>query len=203
MAGDLQAWRARRIAQATLALSPQAALWVDARVARFAHKIGPAQTDRLVAAAIARFDPDIAEAERQAAADRRCFAVDHQQVSFAGTSRVYGELDLADAMDLDAAVAAGAEQLAMLGSTETLDVRLAQAVCELARRELTLDFATPDPERPMPKTRQRARQVVLYVHLSQEAVAGREPVGRVENAGGARLVTTDQVRDWCSHPTPR
>ena len=199
MDGDLQVWRARRIAQTTRLVSAQAASWVDRQIARFAHKIGPAQTDRLVAVAIARFDPHLAEQERRAAADRRCFEVDHHQVSFAGTSRVYGELDLADALDLDAAVAAGADALARLGSTETLDVRRSQAVGELARRQLTLDFATSDPDQPTPKKPQRARQVVLYVHLSEEAVAARDPVARVENAGGVRLVTTDQVRDWCGH----
>jgi hypothetical protein len=42
---------------------------------------------------------------------------------------------------------------------------------------------------------------VLYVHLSDAAVAGKDPVARVANAGGARLVTSDQVRQWCGHPS--
>ncbi len=53
---------------------------------------------------------------------------------------MYGELDLADALDLDAAVAAGAQALKDLGSTDTLDVRRATAVGDLARRQLTLDL---------------------------------------------------------------
>jgi Domain of unknown function (DUF222) len=97
MGGDLAVWRARRIAESTRSLSRDGAAWVDAQVASFAHQVGPAQTDRLVAAAIARFGPDLAQRERERAADRRCFQVDHRQVSFAGTSRIYGELDLADA----------------------------------------------------------------------------------------------------------
>ncbi len=204
MTGDLQVWRARRIAQATLGLSSEAAAWVDRQVAPFAHKIGPSQTDRLVATALARFDPELAEQERQAAADRRCFDVDHHQASFAGTSRVYGELDLADALDLDAAVGAGADALARLGSTESLDVRRAQAVGELARRQLAFEFSAEAPEQ-VPPTRPRVRtgkprQVVMYVHLSDAAVTGTDPVGRVENAGGVRLVTAGQVREWCGHP---
>ena len=43
------------------------------------------QVERLVAQAIERFDPQRAEAERDRAADGRCFHVAHQQVSFAGT----------------------------------------------------------------------------------------------------------------------
>jgi hypothetical protein len=203
MRGDLQTWRGRRISRATRLVSRDAAAWIDRQVAPFAHKIGPAQTDRLVAAAIARFDPATAEAQRQAAADGRRFDVDHQQVSFAGTSRVYGELDLADALDLDAAVAAGAEALARLGSTESLDVRRSQAVGELARRQLALDLQPADPEQAPHQKGTRARQVVMYVHLSEQAIGGvgcSDPVARVENAGGVRLVTTDQVRDWCGHP---
>jgi hypothetical protein len=222
MAGDLPVWRARRIARATMPLSRDAAGWVDAQVAGFAHRVGPAQTDRLVAAAAARFDPDLADSERQAAADRRCFEVDHRQVSFAGTSRVYGELDLADALDLDAAVAAGAEELARLGSTETLAVRRALAAGELARRQPTLDLTDPqqsDPAEPPERSagsrrpsRRVARQTVLYVHLSQAAITGAggvagevvaDPVARVENAGGVRLVTAEQVRAWCGRPEAR
>ena len=54
--------------------------------------------------AVGRFMPETAEAERRAAADGRRFDIDHTQVSFAGTSLVTGELDLADALDLDDAI---------------------------------------------------------------------------------------------------
>ena len=59
--GDLQAWKARRIARATILLSREAAAFVDAHVAHVAHRIGPYQLDRLVEEAIARFMPDEAE----------------------------------------------------------------------------------------------------------------------------------------------
>ena len=41
--------------------------------------------------------------------------------------------------------------------------------------------------------RQGAREVVLYVHLSHDALTGTSVVGRVENTGGGAgtLVTTD------------
>ena len=82
---------------------------------------------------------------RAAAADGRHFDVDHHQVSFAGTSLIHGELDLADALDLDAAVGARAAQLKDLGCTESLDVRRAMAVGELARRQLALDLPPATP----------------------------------------------------------
>src|SRR3954467_9354668 len=120
--GQLAPWRARRIAEETLCLSAEAATFVDTQVAPFAHKTGPAQTQRLVEEAIARFMPEFAAERRDRAADQRHFTIDHQQVSFAGTSRVEGELDLA-ALDLDAAITAGAAQLADLGNDLPLDIR--------------------------------------------------------------------------------
>ena len=148
--GDLPAWRARRVARATMLLSMEAAAYVDLHVAHVAHKVGPAQLDRLVEEAIGRFMPEEAERRRRQAADGRSFTIDTRQPSLPGTSHVYGELDLADALDLDAAVAAGAQALKDLGSTDTLDVRRATAVGDLARRQLTLDLnpTTADAARP-------------------------------------------------------
>ncbi|HEX2894841.1 MAG TPA: DUF222 domain-containing protein, partial [Marmoricola sp.] len=134
-AGSLAPWRAKRIAEHTLHLSPEAAGFVDAQVALFAHKTGLAQTQRLVDEAIARFMPQTAAEQRERAAEQRYFTIDHDQVSFAGTSRVHGEMDLADALDLEDAVRRGAEQLAALGNTDSLDVRRSLAVGMLARGE--------------------------------------------------------------------
>ena len=138
--GDLEAWRARRIAEATLGLSAEAAAFVDAQVAPFAHRIGIAALERLIAEAIARFMPDKAAEDAEKAADGRHFTIDHQQVSFGGTSQITGELDLADALDLDAAVAKGADELQALGSTDSLDVRRSIAAGQIARNQLALDL---------------------------------------------------------------
>ena len=75
---------------------------MDRHLAPVAHKIRPAALDRLVEEAIGRFMPETAEQTRREAADGRHFTIDHEQVSFAGTSHIHGELDLADALDLDA-----------------------------------------------------------------------------------------------------
>ena len=184
--GDLEAWRARRIAEDTFSLSAEAAAFVDAQVAPFAHRIGIAALERLIAEAIARFMPDQAAEDAAKAADGRHFTIDHQQVSFGGTSQITGELDLADALDLDAAVAKGANELLALGSTDSLDVRRSIAAGQLARNQLALDLA--DDARRATVVEQRAqranrrdhtadkrpkpRQVVLHVHLSDTAITG-------------------------------
>ena len=200
MALDLPAWRARRIARATMHLTVEAADFVDRQIAHLAHRVGPVAVDRLTEEAIARFMPATAAAQAAAAADGRHLTVDHRQVSFAGTSKVYGELDLADALDLDAALTARATHLKTLGSPLDLDARRAAAAGEIARADLTLDLHhphEPTTDRPVRGT----RQTVLYVHLSHDALTGGSVVGRVENTGGSgTLVTADQVREWCGHP---
>ncbi|GAB2856160.1 HNH endonuclease [Nocardioides pacificus] len=247
--GDLVAWKARRIADATMSLVPEGAAFVDRHVASVAHKISIAALDRLIEEARVQFQPEDAEQRRRNAADGRCFDVDTDQVSYDGTMAIRGELDIADAMDLDAAVAAGAEAQRALGSEEPLDVRRAKAVADLARRQLAFDLnttsddpgatddvaapaqrggsdsplapdqprsSTPAPDGPAPTrgTARRPRQVVLYVHLSHDALRARGLDNSVDADGdggrdGVRLarventrsfVSVDQVRDWCASP---
>ncbi|RNM13837.1 HNH endonuclease signature motif containing protein [Nocardioides pocheonensis] len=156
--------------------------------------------------------PELAAEQRDRSAEQRYFTIDHDQVSFAGTSRVHGELDLADAIDLDDAVRRGAEQLAALGNEESLDVRRSLAVGMLARGEQALEFESQNPvvsagsttqligstTRRAGSTTQNARDVVLYVHLSEDALrtSDRNAPAWVENAGG-HLVTAGQVAEWC------
>ncbi len=165
----------------TIALTPEAAAYVDRHVGPVAHKVGPVQTERLVAEAIARHMPETAEEIRRKAADGRHFTIDHDQVSFAGTSLILGEVDLADALDLDDAIAARAARLKDLGCTESLDVRRAIAVGELARHQQAFDLPSNQPaiggrvasaSERIETRRQPRRQVVLYVHLHQSAIAG-------------------------------
>ena len=188
-AGDLPAWRARRVAETTIHadLSREAAAYVDAQLAPFAHRTSATAVDRLVDAAVARFDPARAAAEAARAADGRHVTIEEEQVSFAGTMRVTAELDLADALDLAAAVSQGAEQLKSLGSDETLDARRAAAVGEMARSQLSLPLPA-ETRTEGPST--SSRQVVLHVHLTEG-----DPVARLERG---TLATLDQVQHWCT-----
>ena len=195
-AGDLAAWKLGFIAERTMCLSPQAAGFVDAAVVAFAHTIGPAQLGRLIEEAIARFDPEKAEADRLAAADSRRMDVDLAQVSTAGTVHTEGDLDLADAIDFNAALAADAHQQLLAGSTETLDVRRSIAAGNLARNQLALDLS--QPMTAARATAARKREVVLHVHLEHAAVLGAGGLARVQEAPGP--VTAEQVREWCANP---
>ena len=106
--GDLAAWRARRIARATIGLSAAAAGFVDDQVARVrapdpALRGGPAGRggDRAVHARRGPAPPGGRRGRRHA-------HVHTDQVSFEGTVWVEAEVDLADALDLDTALSAGA-----------------------------------------------------------------------------------------------
>ncbi|HEY0951336.1 HNH endonuclease signature motif containing protein, partial [Nocardioides sp.] len=159
-------------------------------LAPVAHRLTWAQLERTVEAARATFDPVEAEHRRLLAAEGRFFDVDTHTPSLEGTTTVRGELDLADALDLDHALTVGAQQLADLGCAETLDVRRAMAAGALARGDLPLPMeGGTAPVKPAPKP----RQLVIYTHLSEEALAG------VENTRSHVLL--GQVEGWCASAT--
>ncbi len=204
LAGDLAAWKARRVAEATISPRPEHR---GRRVRR--HPCRPGRTpdqarpaDRLVEEAIGRFMPETAAQRRRDAADGRHFDIDHHRSSFSGTSIVHGELDLADALDLDDAIRGIAAGLADLGCEESLDVRRSLAAGELARRQLALDLAQGaggfEARSARTSTTGASGKTVLHLHLSRAAIEGGDPVGRVENT--RTPVTADQIREWCGHP---
>jgi len=59
--GELPFWRAGRIAEQTICLPQLGAAHMDRQLAPVAHKVGPAQTERLCQAALDHFDPAQAE----------------------------------------------------------------------------------------------------------------------------------------------
>src|SRR5699024_8529082 len=149
-AGEVRLWRGREVARNTSRLSFAGAAWVDAQLAAGIGSCSGAQLRRTITAALQRFDPDAAEAERVEAADGRHFCVrldgvaEPENPGSAGVVSVEGVLDTADALDLDAAVAGTAAHLKACGSTQSQNVRRARAVGEIARREATLPLPQPD-----------------------------------------------------------
>ncbi|NPC95178.1 DUF222 domain-containing protein [Nocardioides sp. zg-DK7169] len=139
-AGQVPLWKARRLAQLTTTLPLDGADFVDRQLAAFVGRIGWAAIERLVDQARVMFDPEAAEKDRLAAADGRRFDVHTREATHDGTVHVEGVLDLADALDLDTAIRQGAEELAALGATESVDVRRSMAAGELARRQLAFDL---------------------------------------------------------------
>ena len=147
--GRVPAWRARSVAEVTIhttpALTREAAAFVDAQVAAVAGRVGPAQLDRLVAEAIKRYDladvdPAADPEDGYLHVDPRHATIHDDDVHFAGTMRLEAELDIADALDLDRALAHGAASLKALGSDASLDARRSAALGDLARTQTALDL---------------------------------------------------------------
>nr|WP_300045269.1 HNH endonuclease signature motif containing protein [uncultured Nocardioides sp.] len=196
--------RGRAVAETTIHTTPsltrEAAEFVDAQVAAVAGRVGPAQLDRLVAEAIQRYDladvdPTQDPEDGYLHVDPRHATIHDDDVHFAGTMRLEAELDIADALDLDRALAHGAASLKALGSDAPLDARRSAALGDLARTQTALDLAGAgaDTQR-LPA----AREVVLHAHFDASVdglatVFG--PTGRMEE--GQRLVLLDQVQSWC------
>ena len=159
---------------------------VDRHLAPVAHSCSWAQLDRTVEEAMVRFDPAAAEAKRREAAERQHVDVQVDQVSYDGTVHIDAEVDLADALDFEDVIRAGANEQARLGSTDSLNVRRAKALGDLARRQLAFGFDNTEP----------GRGVDLVVHLSEDALTGTETVGRCGNTRSP--ISVDQIKEWCS-----
>jgi hypothetical protein len=213
-AGQVPAWRARAVADTTIhttpALTREAAGFVDAQVAAVAGRVGSAQLDRLVAETIRRYDlatadPTSDPEDGYLHVDPRHVTVDTDDVHYAGTLRIEAEVDIADALDLDRAVAHHAATQAALGSLLPLDARRAKALGDLARTQTALDLLTGEPgqDRVSPDTDEQmlpaARQVVIHAHFDASFSGDTtvfSPTGRMEN--GQRLVLLEQIQSWCA-----
>lgn len=199
-AGEVQAWRARKVAQATIALPPEGAAFVDQHVASFAQSIGFAQLERLIEEARVRFVDGYERKDGPDAPDRRRVQFDFDQLTSNGTVQMWGELDLADAADVEKAVTRRAGQLGDLGADLGPDARRAIALGEIARDELTLDLETGERGAPA------GTSTELKVHVSADDLDRDDDTGlaRVEGTGGAgAFVKLTTVRSWLQRPDAR
>ena len=205
-AGEVPTWRARRIAEATIHadLDPRAAAYVDRMVAPFVERIGTAALDRLVAQSLLRSGqvdpalyPDDPDAAAASVTDQRHATVHDQDIAFDGTVRVEAVLDIADAADLDHALASRAATLQDLGSDESLDVRRSRALGDLARTQTSLDLSAGQLD--IADAAPTARELVLHTHLSATTTEDGEvlidPLVTLERH--QQQVLLDQVRAWC------
>ena len=190
---EIPAWQARRAAQHTHQLSLEAARWVDDRLDDRAG-CGPITVDRLVADAIARFDPE--EHERREDKGKASWDVElvhPNPTEFTGTSELHARgdtLDLAKFYDL---VCDTAAQLKTLGDPDDLGARKAKALgvlADLACGQATFDLAALVPTR-------RAGKVRLYVNVDADDLdTDRATVGDVERLGPATIA---KIKDWVGH----
>ncbi|NYI46092.1 hypothetical protein BJ993_003172 [Nocardioides aromaticivorans] len=194
--GRVAPWRAQRIADLTRSLPAEAAEFVDRHLDAAVGGVGWAQLERLVTEAILRFDPERAEAERQAANEHRhCNITDTDEH---GGVHLEAYLDAADGHDLNQAISREAALRGQLGDTDSLDVRRAKAVGAIARRDLALDLLIADETTGEVIAQAPGRRVELNVHITDTALTGDNNVGRCEETRSP--VQTAQVKEWLQVP---
>ncbi|GAA4678293.1 HNH endonuclease signature motif containing protein [Nocardioides nanhaiensis] len=199
---QLPVWKAFELADLTQPLTAEAAEHVDRQVEAVAGKVGKRAMERLIAETQARFDPNAAAEAAAKKRERRFFDIGEGRRTdstagtledLAGTVEVSGCLDAADAADLEAAIRNTSRALAAAGCEDSLDVRRAAAVGELARNQLALDLDTGEI---VEQAAHGGRGVELVVHLSDEAfTAAGFMVGRLENT--QTPVSAEVIREWC------
>jgi hypothetical protein len=161
--------------------------------------------ERMVEEALVRFDPETAAAHALEALEARhaTITLDHLLDTALATGRLDAVLDVADALDLDAALSQLAGELATAGDCDPLPVRRAKALGLLARGETPMLTDRSDGTTPAGAVARRRREVVLHVHLAQAALHGAgDGIMLLSTATGHPLgpVTVEQVQDWCGAP---
>ncbi|HWI43196.1 MAG TPA: HNH endonuclease signature motif containing protein [Nocardioides sp.] len=200
LAGRCPTYRAAQVAELTRPLSAEAAAWVDAQLAFAVGRCTWAQIDRLIAEAIARLDPELAEAERKKLADQRHFDIDTQDLGINGLVHVHGVLDAADAQDLDEALGRRATLMGKLGHEGSMDVRRSEAAGEMARADLALDLEVVDEETGKVTIASAGRQAEVHVHITDATLGGLrqgDTDGSIGRDGRTNSpVLAEQVREW-------
>jgi hypothetical protein len=194
VACEVEAWRARRIAQAVLGQPDDVCAHLDDELDDVAHRVGPVILDRLLDEALLRLHPEERELAQLEALDRRHATLHPESINDTGVADMSLRGDWKDLHDFDQALARVAAALAradeQAGShADTLDVRRARAVGVLADPASALALLEG---RSAPKP---SKHTTLFLHISDLAVLGLDPVGRNETANRAML--DQQIRDWC------
>src|SRR5690625_2657079 len=138
-AGQVEVWRARRLAEECWDLTPPAVGYVDRLMSLSTARHTQAGRRGVIEEARLRFMGEQVAAEQEAALEERCVQIqtpskERGQASTAGgVVGIWGALELPDALALEAAIARGAKAWKDLGSSEPLDVRRSWALGDLAR----------------------------------------------------------------------
>lgn len=215
-AGDVPAWRARRVADAVAGQPDDVAAHVDQHVHASAGSVGVRTLARMVDEALLRLHAEDRELEQLAGLDRRHATLHTETINHAGLVEMTLRGDYTDLAALDDALTEMAGALAdpdladLVGLRrcaphEPSAVRRALAAGVLARPHAAA--ALLDAYRTGETTGQApppAKRAVVHLHLSEGGFLGLDPVARLvagakDDRGGAGLpVLLEHVRAWLS-----
>ena len=200
---EVDAWKARRVAQLTHPLSKAAAADVDAALAPVLPSCSFAAIDRAVAAAIATHHPDLLAEKTQAGKDAWDVKLTHPRpTDFTGTSWLEATGDTLALTAFEDRLSQIAADLAANGDTDPLGARKAKAIGILAGQPLDGPEAdllalagagSPDPqaavgEASRARRRSRTPKTQVFVHFGLTDLLGLGAddeliAGRVEGRG--------------------
>jgi hypothetical protein len=183
---EVPAWRARRVAQAVFGAPIDVVAYVDDEVAPVVGTIGVVSLDRLLERAMLTLHAETLEMEQACAAEAHYVTVHGAQLD--GTADLHARGDWKDLHDFEATVARVAAALKGEGDDRDLEARRARALGVLADPAQALALLEGRPA-PAP-----TKQAVLYVHLSDLALSGADPLAVNETTG--HNVLAAQVLEW-------
>ncbi|MER7250447.1 hypothetical protein [Kribbella sp. NPDC000426] len=190
LSGDATPWKARQLATACLKLSEEAARAVDKRVAPLIDCITPYRLDKIIRAAKAHADPDLARAEAAEAADERGVFVGRSDAH--GNKTIYAKAPAGAIIRHDATITAIADALKTFGDTRQVQHRRADALGIIADPRFTQELLTQARNHPTQTTSAKA---------GSEAAHGPRPTETDwQPAVGARSAATARC---VSHPRDR
>jgi hypothetical protein len=200
---EVPAWQARRVAQQTRRLSREAAHWVDEQLAARVRGWGSVVVERLVAQAIAKFDPEEHEQREDRGKASWDVKISHPDATeFAGTSDLQARGDTLALQQFYDLVCAIAHQLHLDGDTDPLGARKAKALGLIAallsgvatgQAALDLQSVLGTPSK---------QKVKVYVHVEAQDLdvdgegGSAFATGEVERLGEATLT---KIRTWVGH----
>ena len=187
---EVPAWHARRVARQTHRLPYAGARWVDDQLAARTG-CGPVIVDRLVAQAIATYDPEDHEHREDDARANWDVTLSHPDpTDFAGTSHLEACGDTLTLKAFHDLVCALAHQLHLEGDPDPLGARKAKAI------GLIVALATGQPMTSCkPKIKVYVR--VDADDLDVDATGGSAyATGTIKKLGAATLT---KIRDWVGH----
>ena len=187
---EVPAWQARRVAHQTHRLPYAGARWVDEQLAGRTG-CGPVIVDRLVAQAIAQFDPeDTREREDDAKDDSDVTLTHPEATDFAGTSHLEARGDTLTLKAFYDLVCALAHQLHLDGDPDPLGARKVKAI------GMIVALAT-GPTTTSANRRSRSTSASTPPTSTSTQPAARPcAVGEIEKLGAATLT---KIRHWVGH----
>ena len=182
---EVPAWQARRVARQTHRLSKAAAIWVDEQLAD-RTTCGPVIVDRLVAHAIAAYDPETHEDREDAAQAGWDVTLTHPEVTdFLGTSHLEATGDTLVLKEFYDQVCAIAHQLFLDGDTGP------------ARRPQGQSHRHPHrPTHCLGNVEGQGLRPGRRPPTSRSTETGPVAVGEIEKLGAATLT---KIRTWVGH----